>query len=137
MIDHSRWFFRGFSKSLGRFLSPEELALAGVWLHSDGKLHHHPDVELVHYTGKMDQNRTPLFEKDVVEFDQITEFGLVKRRGFLKWFVDPGHYSIAMDGDVSMQGVQFSTQNVKRIGSLLESRELMKQDPTYGKETKD
>lgn len=114
-----------------RFLTPEELALAGVWLHHDGKLHHHPDIILLHWTGKSTGDRIPLFEQDVVEFDQLTEFGMIRRRGFMKWFENPGHYSIAMDAEAGTPGAQFDTQNVRKIGSMLEDPSLVKQAPQY------
>ena len=130
-VTPSRWFFRGYSKALRRFLSPEELARSGVYLGPNGHLNHSPDIILAHWTGKADQTRTPLFEHDVVEFDQITEFGVVRRRGVMRWFENPGHYSIAMPADAGTPGTQFDTQNVRRVGSVLEDPELPKADPSF------
>lgn len=123
----TRWYFKAWSKSQGRWLSEEEAALAGVWLGFGGHLEHHPDIVLRHYTGILDANRVPLYDGDIVEFDQITEFGLVKRRGFMRWISD--RYSISMNGDASQQGAQYPTQNVRKIGHMLENPELVKQDP--------
>lgn len=123
----TRWYFKAWSKSQGRFLSEEEAALAGVWLGFGGHLEHHPDLILRHYTGLLDMNKEMLYEGDVVEFDQITEFGLVKRRGFMRWIATA--YSISMNGDPQQQGTQYATQNVRKIGTMLEHPDLARQDP--------
>lgn len=126
-----RWNFRAYSKSQNRILTPEEASLAGVWLAADGQLTHHPDIRLLHYTGRADSKGEPLFEFDVCEFDQITEFGLVKRNGFMKFIDPPGHYSIAMEGDERMAGAQYETQQVVKIGNLLVDPTLVKNAPKH------
>lgn len=119
----NRWFFKAYSKSQGRILEPHEVALAGVWMGFNGHLEWHPDLILLHFTGFIDVAGTALFEQDIVEFEAPNEFGsMSKCTGILKWFENPGHYSIAIsDGN---PGDQFPTNNVRKVGNALVEKSI-------------
>lgn len=132
-------FFKGYSKKQNRMLTPDELALSGVYLGVDGRLAHHEDIKLLAFTGRQDINGRPVFETDVVDFDMVMPMSddntfatAQRRRGIVRWMSPPGWYGIEVPGMKDDEYVAWDAQNAMLVGNSLTTPELLNLPPVYG-----
>lgn len=139
-------FFKGYSKSQKRILTPEELTYSGVYLGVDGRLAHAQDIVLLAFTGRQDIHGKPIFEMDVVDADQkmpleeaegrIT-YMAERTRCVVKWAEDAGFWIME---DVKKpasphDGYDFLMENVVVIGNALVTPKLLELPPLYAVHT--
>ena len=127
VLINARWRFEIFDKDEDRFLKPEEYLTVRLGLTPKGYLYF-PDNEtryiLIHYTNRSDDSGQELLEGDIIEADEVSEFGLIKRQGIMRWDVPESRYVVDVFNDIR-SGQVASVQNIKRIGNGLVDKELL------------
>ncbi len=127
ILVNTRWKFEVFSKSADRFLTREEKAAVQIGFTPQGVLffpQHPVDMLLVHYSDMADDEQNQLLEGDIIECDQVTEFGsMVKRRGIVRYDITLGGYHLDVFNDENAGSTAPAT-NVKRIGNVFVDKKL-------------
>lgn len=128
ILVNQRFRFEVWSQSHKRFLTPVELSMVPVALTAQGFLYfpkHATDLVLIHYSGFVDKDNRALLDGDIIECEQMTEFGsVIPQKGIVRYGRDINAYSIDVFNDNNV-GSSAPVQNVRWIGNALTHPDLV------------
>ena len=128
VLVNKRWRFKVYSKALDRFLTDEEQLDTRLAFTDKGLLYFPDYLEtllLVHYTDIIDSDGRQLLEGDLVECDQVTEFGsTIKRKGVVRYSEEVGGYTIDVFTEAADDQETAEVAGIKCIGHALVDKEL-------------
>ena len=130
---YRKHFFRGYDKSLGRMISPSELAMSLSVDNQSGELKVHPNIILMEFSGKIDINRQAIYEGDICDVtvglpDQI---GKIRMRGVMSWIDPPGTFTVSIPNSTMLQGQQVLIEDPEVKGNIIENAHMLNEKPSY------
>lgn len=116
--------FQAFDLIANCVRTTDECMHLGLAILPNGTMNKQGFVPL-HFTGRFDEEKHPIYEQDIVEIAIDTGFGsVVKQVGVMRWSRDAGTYAITY---VSTMPGQYQSRIVKKLGTMFTDSNLLKQ----------